>query len=130
MTLEKDKVYKVKHVTYTCPIGWTNIIIFSPIDDIEIPEGFFDTSLSNCIPPIKGIKTHFTVCFDGFVATKYNLTPSVTGIDKRCRILDITNEDYPTIRGAIAKIGHGYKYNRKLNKLIETKNDTEEGTSI
>ena len=120
MTLEKDKVYKVKHVTYTCPRGWTNIIIFSPIDDIEIPEGFFDTSLLNCIPPIRGIKTHFTVCFDGFVATKYSSRPSVTGIDKNCLILDITNEDYPTIRDAIAKIGNGCKYNRKLNKIIQT----------
>jgi hypothetical protein len=90
MTLEKDKVYKVKHTSFTTNVyGWTNNIIFSPINDIEIPEGFFDKY--DVFPPIRDIKTHFTVCFDRKIATKYDSRPSETGLDHNCIMLKITD---------------------------------------
>lgn len=117
MILEKDKVYKVKHTSFTTNVdGWTNNIIFSPINDIEIPEGFFG-EYSNCAP-IRNIDTHFTVCFDRKIVTKYDSRPSETGLDRNCVILDITDEDYSCIRKVIEKLGDRYKYNRKLNKII------------
>ena len=121
MTLEKDKVYKVKHLLFRNPSEWTNNIIFSPISDIEIPNNFFDKNCTDIVSPIPDIDTHFTVCFDYKINTKYSLKGSATGIDRNCLILDITNEDYPIIKEAIDELGHGYKYNRKLNKIIQTK---------
>ena len=115
MTLEKDKVYKVKHNSYfgRCQ---RNEIIFSPINNVELPKGFFDV-YSNCAP-IRSIDTHFTVCFDKTIRTKYDIRGSQTGLDRNCVILDITDEDYSLIRKAIERLGYGYKYNRKLNKII------------
>ena len=113
MTLEKDKVYKVKHLSFTTNnYEWTNNIIFSPINNIEIPEGFF--SKYGVFPSIRDIKTHFTVCFDRRIVTKYDSRPSETGLKHDCIMLKITDEDYPFIREAIERLGNGYKYNRKL----------------
>lgn len=122
MVLERDKVYKVRHNTFTNPIGWTNYIIFSPIYDVIIPDDFFDKTVYQSIGPIRDISTHFTVCFDKNICVKYDdgINKSVTGLNHDCEILDITNEDYPLIKEAMEKLGHGYKYNRKLNKLIKT----------
>lgn len=117
MTLEKDKVYKVKHTSFITNVdNWTNNIIFSPINDIEIPEGFFGKY--NVFPPIRDIKTHFTVCFDRKIVTKYDSRPSETGLDHNCIMLKITDEDYSYIRKVIERLGYGHKYNRKLNKII------------
>ena len=120
MFLEKDKVYKVRHNTFTNPIGWVNYIIFSPIYNVIIPDDFFDKTVYKSA--IRDISTHFTVCFDKNIITKYDggIKKSVTGLRHDCEILDITNEDYPLIKEAMEKLGHGYKYNRKLNKLIQT----------
>jgi hypothetical protein len=115
MTLEKDKVYKVKHGNYF-GLSRRNEIIFSPINDVEIPEGFFG-EYSNCAP-IRSIDTHFTVCFDKTIRTKCDIRGSQTGLDRYCVILDITDEDYSLIRKVIERLGNGHKYNRKLNKII------------
>lgn len=121
MIFEKDKVYKVIHGDIFAPNLDRNYIIFSPLEDIDI-------EMDNYSIPIK---THFTVCFDKRIITKFDIRPSETGFDSFCRKSELhTKQDIIDIKNAIIKLGHGYKYNRKLNKLIEIKNDTEEGASI
>ena len=117
MILERDKIYKVKHSMFLCR-NWTNYVIFAPIYDIKIPDGFFDKDNKNEVIPIRDIKTHFTVCLDKSIITRYDKRPSLTGLDRFCDMLTIENEDYSIIREAITKLGHGYKYNRKLNKIV------------
>lgn len=116
ITLEKDKVYKVKSCIVNI-ISWRKYVIFSPLSDITIPEDFLGGDIYD-FPRSLTIKTHFTVCFDGSINTKYDLKPSETGLHCRCSILDINPNDYNDIRKAINKLGHGYMYNRKLNKIV------------
>lgn len=119
MKLEKDKVYKFQHYQPYSAVKWRDFIIFSPINDIEVPRGYFEGTSGMQIV----FKTHFTVCFDKSIETKYGIMGSQTAVTSKSRILEIRNEDYNDIRRAIVKLGHGYKYNRKLNKIIQYENN-------
>jgi len=120
--LEKDKVYKIKHNIINT-INWRNYVIFSPLSNMTIPEDFLEGNLNN-YPMSLTIYTHFTVRFDGSISTKYDVghngvpCPSATGLNCCCSILDINPNDYNDIRNAINKLGDGYMYNRKLNKIV------------
>jgi hypothetical protein len=120
MKLEKDKVYKFRHYALCACAAYRDFIIFSPINDIEIPIGYFEGTSGMQIP---AFQTHFTVCFDKSIATKYGIRGSQTAVTSNCRMLEIRNEDYNDIKSAIVKLGHGYKYNRKLNKIIQYENN-------
>lgn len=105
MTFEKDKVYKAIHIGV-----WgrkRDYIIFSPLDDIMFGEQHSIT-----------FKTHFTVCFDGGIMTKYDSDIAKTGFDSGCRLGKLNNKDYDDIKRAMRLLGNNHHYNRKLNKVI------------
>ena len=117
MILEKNNIYKVKHPIMFTHIGWDNIIIFSPMYDIEMPDNYFASNYVGLIVP--PFNTNFTVCFDKSVTTQYDLKPSQTAVGCNCVFVHIKDIDLPLIMNAMGKMGHGWKYNRKLNKIIQ-----------
>ena len=114
MTLEKDKIYKIRHFHQMLhPEYARQYIICSPKDDVVI------NSDSDC----KTFETHFTICFSGRILT-HELTdfskPSSTSISKPDIIEKLNNNDYDEIRIALGMLDNNYRYNRRLNKLIRT----------
>ena len=79
MILERDTIYKVKHIMFPTCRNWGNYVIFAPIYDIEVPDGFFDKDSNKEVIPVIGIQTHFTVCLDKTIHTRYDKRPSSTG---------------------------------------------------
>ena len=108
MIFEKNKIYKIQHSMLNKCIGWRDYIIFSPIKDIDVQ-----------IPCYKSfeIESNFVICFDKTIVTKYD-KDCKTGFDWNCAVKDLDNKDLNEVRLAMMKLGHGYKYNRKLSKLV------------
>lgn len=118
MILEKNKIHKVKHVVHGMN---RNYIIFSPIEDVILPDDFFGNARSNSL---YDISCHFVIRFDSNIVTRFdshlvrrNKLPQ-TGIYQDCTILELNNKDIQEIKKVMEIIGHEYKYNRKLNTLI------------
>jgi hypothetical protein len=115
MILEKDKIYKVKHLNVH--FRRRNYIIFSPLENIVL-----NGEIDDMIPMT--FRTHFTICFDGSIITKNDVNAkgdsnaSSTGMDKSCSMARLTNADYDDIRRALIKLGNNCHYNRKLNKIV------------
>ena len=117
MTLEKDKIYKIRHFRQMLqPEYARQYIICSPKDDVVIDSDY------------KNFETHFTICFSGRILT-HGLSngnkdvfskPSTTSISKSDIIEKLNNNDYDEIRTALGMLGNNYRYNRRLNKLIRT----------
>jgi len=132
MILESDKVYKVEHCT---PFRKRKYIIFSPLKDIKVPDDYFgNNEFMPKYDNIRHINTHFTICFDGSILTEFDIVRDKpfqpqTGIDCACKLLPLCLKDLEEIRMTIKQMGHGYKYNRKLNKIY-TKDDIGEGQSL
>ena len=133
MVLKKDKIYKVRHNFISSESYIKNTIIFSPTENIVLQDGFFQGSAykytGQMYNKCRHIDTHFTVCFDRKIVTKFDLDRygnqchSHTGVDPSCELVDnFTNEDYESIKKAIGILGNNYRYNRKLNKLIYESN--------
>ena len=104
ITFEKDKIYKAIHTDV-----WgrkRNYIIFSPLRDIT----FNRVSTT--------FKTHFTVCFDDTITTKYDTDYAITGFDSSCKLGKLNNKDLADVRRAMRLLGDSHHYNRKLNKLV------------
>ena len=125
MILEKDKVYKVKH-GFVCGFS-KNFIIFSPLDDIVLQDDFFKGKEVGYYVggECHHINTHFTVCFDSRIETKFDLDRygnphhSSTSVDPSCELIEkFTNEDYNYIKQAMSILGNNHHYNRKLNKIV------------
>lgn len=117
MKLEKDVVYKVYHKNIFYDSKRRSYIIFSPLCDVELVGDSFEKTLST------SFKTHFTVCFDGNIVTKYSKRPSETGVDCSCELMSFKNVDYDEIRKAINLLGNKHQYNRKLNKIVYESNE-------
>lgn len=115
MIIEKDRIYKVLHSDVPFRRDY---IIFSPREDIDLGGEIEEMNWP------RQIFTHFTVCFDGAILTKYSTNekgdsePSSTGIDRRCRLEKLTNADYDDIKRAMRLLGNNHHYNRKLNKVV------------
>ena len=116
MTLEKDKIYKIRHFTQMLHLEYSRqYIICSPKDDVVIESDY------------KTFETHFTICFSGRILT-HGLSnanedvfskPSSTSISKSDIIEKLNNNDYNEIRIALGMLDNNYRYNRRLNKLIK-----------
>ena len=118
MILEQGKVYKVKHGRFT-PVqhGWVDYIIFSPMHNIKLPDDYFsDEGIFKRYGDKRDIDTIFTVCFNNNIVTKNE--HSQTGLEVYDSILELTDNDLLMVKKAMEMLGHGYKYNRKLNKIV------------
>lgn len=119
MILEKDKVYKVIHTDVF--FRRRAYIIFSPLQDVDLKGEINDMKPTS-------FRTHFTVCFDGSIATKNDTNsegdsnPSSSGMYNSCILAKFTNADYDDIRRALVKLGDNHHYNRKLNKIVYESN--------
>lgn len=119
MVLEKDKIYKIIHKFHSNTGFLRNYIICSPKQDVIVEEGTVT------------FETHFTICFNKRVITHKLLKggaldytqSSSTSVNKSNILEELNNKDINEIRTAVGMLEGKYKYNRRLNRLIEIKND-------
>ena len=119
MVLEKNKIYKIIHRFYGNTRFLRNYIICSPKQDVIVEEGTVT------------FETHFTICFDKRIITHQLIEhgaldytqSSSTSVQKSSILEELNNKDINEIRIAVGMLEGKYKYNRKLNRLIEIKND-------
>jgi hypothetical protein len=130
MILEKNKVYKIFHNPSTFRDAYPrDYVLVCPNRSLSIPDDFIKgkaarTEYRTC--HTKRFDCLFIVCLDG--GFSFN---RISSISEDSYLEPLNDGDLKDIRKALnGIIGDKYKYNRKLNKLIEIKNDTEEGTSI
>ena len=123
MTLEKGKFYKIIHDN---AYGWPrNYIIFSPSETYDIDDEKYYTDI-NC---------QYIVNLSGGIVKSNASHYYTTGYQARhCEFDKLNNRDLEDIRRMCGEFG--FKYNRKLNKIIENNNnnndkrDTEEWESL
>lgn len=117
MKLEKNKVYKIKHVIKT-NWGWDrDYILCSPANDVQINDGELGIRFFHF-----DFFTVFVVGFDGGINVKTDKNTPATTFFWDCVLEEITPSDYKDIRKVIDKynISHNDKmlYNRKKNCLV------------
>lgn len=121
MTLEKGKFYKIIHDdVYEFR---RNYIIFSPSETYDINDEKYYTNI-NCqyIVNLNGGIVNSNTCHY-YIQTGYQA--------QDCKFDKLNNRDLEDIRRMCWEFG--FKYNRKLNKIIENNNDkqdTEEWESL
>ena len=121
MTLEKGKFYKIIHDNaYEFR---RNYIIFSPSENYDIDDKKYYYIDINC---------QYIVNLSGGIVKSNASYYYKTGYQARdCKFDELNNRDLEDIRRMCGKFG--FKYNRKLNKIIENNNDkqdTEEWESL
>ena len=107
----KGKVYKIilKSRVEQYPRDY---LIFSPESDNDISGKSYTA-----------IKTLFTVALDGSILTKFDSRPSEIGIEIEDNVEQLNKkQDFIDINNVMRKLGHDYKYNRKLEKIIDNSN--------
>ena len=115
--LKSGHVYKIWHYDSSC--FDRRYIICSPISDLEIQEG--EWAVLQC---------YFLVNFVGkirILGQGTDLYSLATRFDKLCVLRTLNKRDWEDVNRAC--IQGGFKYNRKLGKLVGVKY-AEEGTSI
>ena len=119
MTLEKGKFYKIIHDdAYEFR---RNYIIFSPSETYDIDDEKYYTDI-NC---------QYIVNLSGGIVKSNASYYYTTGYQARhCEFDKLNNRDFEDIRRMCGEFG--FKYNRKLNKIINNndKRDTEEWESL
>lgn len=121
MTLEKGKFYKIIHDDiYGC---LRNYVIFSPSETYDIDSKKYYTNI-NC--------QYIVNLYGGIVKSNASHYYIKTGYQAlHCKFDELNNRDLEDIRRMCSE--YGFKYNRKLNKIIENNNDkrdTEEWESL
>jgi hypothetical protein len=113
MILEKGKVYKIKHQrTHFGDDFLRDYILCCPSESVYVDE----TQLVITYPYLVNITSIECLFLIGFNELFYSDTK--TTLFKDCSIEPLNEKDIAEIGKVVYSIGHGYKYNRKLNKIV------------
>ena len=122
IVLEANKVYKAVHERKFFGGDFPrDYIIFSLKDEYIIAESSIGKKDVPWLSKVVQIECLFSVDFYGEAAMGHT-----TSIFTDCHFEALNANDINDVKKAIDGCAvNGYKYNRKLNKLIQIKNDTE-----
>lgn len=111
--LKSGKVYKVYHNLEYNPVYYPrNYLLLSPLTDIDVQHRLRDRSRFT-FPNL------FIVCFDGTISDG-----CTSSLDKDCYLGELDGKDIMDIRRVMERAEmKGFKYNRKLNMIVNDKQD-------
>jgi hypothetical protein len=127
MIFEKNKVYKIYHNPSSFGEFFPrDYLLVCPKNDLVLGDGFLKGKkywyeAGHFIPRYNVFPCIFVVGFDGLFSIDCN-----SSICEDCYTEELNEYDLKNIRDILqymAQMGERYKYNRKLNKIIQYENN-------